>query len=348
MTSTRRRPGSAALLGSWLLIVVALIGCGPPTDQESIQISGPTMGTYYVVQVADPPAGLTAHELKQAVETILDRVIAEISTYEPESELSRFNQNRSTDWVPVSANLVEIVAESLELSRLTDGTYDPTIGPLVNLWGFGAQGRVAEPPTAAAVAAAAERVGFDQLAWRAEPPALRKARPDLYLDLSSLGEGYGADLIADFLESRGLDHYLVAVAGTLRVKGLNTRGTPWAIAIEEPTPGYRAVHRIIQIGDGALSTSGDYRNYFEHEDRRYSHQIDPRTGEPVFHRVASVTVVGESATSVDGLATALMVLGDERGPALAEAEGIAAYFILRGDDDDFESWATPAFEALFD
>jgi len=148
--------------------------------------------------------------------------------------------------------------------------------------------------------------------------------------------------VADYLSAQGVGDFMVAVAGAIRVRGHNAKGMPWAIAVEEPTPGRRAVHRIIQVADGGLSTSGDYRNYFEQDGKRYSHEIDPQTGRPIEHRLASVTVLGETAARADGLATALMVLGEERGPQVAEAEGIAALFIVR-TEGGFREEATPAF-----
>lgn len=341
-TPAKARPGRVL---AWLLLCIGAsiaIGCDR-RGAEQIEISGPTMGTFYSVKVAQPPPGVTAEALKEGIEAALDRVIDEISTYDPGSELSRFNQDQTTDWVPVSAGLASVVAEGLRISALSDGAFDITIGPLVNLWGFGPQARPAAVPDETAIAAALARVGYEKLSLREAPPALRKARGDIYVDLSALGEGYGADRVAAYLEPLGIEHYMVAVAGALRLKGHNARGAPWAIAIEEPTAGRRSVHRIIAITDGALSTSGDYRNFFEDGGQRYSHEIDPDTGRPVTHRLASVTVVDAHAMHADGLATALMVMGDEAGPELAAAQGIPAYFIVR-EKDGFSVIATAAFE----
>ncbi len=323
-------------------LLLGLLGaCTDRTDQV-IELTGPTMGTYYSVKVAHPPPGVTREGLHQGVDGVLAAVNREISTYDPQSELSRFNQDPSTDWVAVSAGLLGVVAEGQRISELTDGAFDVTVGPLVNLWGFGPEPKPARVPPAEAIAEAQARVGYRQLELRAEPPALRKARPDLYVDLSALGEGYGADRVAEYLRSQGARDFMVAVAGAIRVEGRSPRGTPWAIAIEEPTPAKWAVQRVIGVTRGGLSTSGDYRNYFEEEGQRYSHEIDPHTGRPITHRLASVTVLGESAMRADGLATAFMVLGETRGIALAEAEGLAALFIVRGADG-FSEQATRSF-----
>ena len=194
------------------------------------------------------------------------------------------------------------------------------------------------------LAGCGERVGWRKLELRDSPPAIRKVRGDIYIDLSALGEGYGADRVAADLDARGVADYMVAVAGTIRAKGLNAKGQPWAIAIEEPLPGQRSVHRIVPVSDRAISTSGDYRNFFVKDGKRYSHEIDPATGAPIERNLGSATVVGERATVVDGLATAFMVLGEQQGPALAVSQGIAAYFIVR-DDAALRGVASPAFEA---
>ncbi len=333
-----------ALLAAALLLT--LIGCGERQD-PMIEIDGPTMGTYYSVKIARPPVGMSAEGLRPEVEAVLDQVIAEISTYDPTSELSRLNRNPSTDWIAVSPNLYAVIAEGQRIAALTDGAFDITVGPLVNLWGFGPQKPSAALPTPAEIESARARVGWRKLELRATPPAVRKTRADLYIDLSALGEGYGADRVAAWLDAHGATDYMVAVAGAIQAKGRNAKGQPWAIAIEEPMPDRRSVHRIIPVSDRALSTSGDYRNFFERNGKRYSHEIDPMTGAPVERNLGSVTVIGEVGMVVDGLATALMVMGEERGPALAEAQGLAAYFIVR-EGENFRGFGTPAFQRYLD
>ncbi|QGU32655.1 FAD:protein FMN transferase [Thermochromatium tepidum] len=346
----RRNPdpglGLAAQAALGIIWLVALSGCAERAD-PMIDLSGPTMGTYYSVKIARPPVGLSAETLEPELTRILAEVSAEISTYDPNSELSRLNANPSTDWIPVSEHLLTVMAEGQRLADLTNGVYDVTIGPLVNLWGFGPEPRSDHLPTEAEIQAARERIGYQKLELRDAPPAVRKARGDLYIDLSSLGEGYGVDRIAEWLESRGVTDYMVAIAGTIRAKGFNAKGQPWAIAIEQPLPERRAVHRVIAVSDRAISTSGDYRNFFEKDGKRYSHEIDPMTGTPVDRQLGSVTVIGDVGMIVDGLATALMVLGEKRGPALAEIQGIAAYFILR-EGETFRGIASSAFQTYLD
>ena len=334
----------------WLALAAGalLAACGAPTDPQ-VEVTGPTMGTYYAVKVARPPAGLDAQTLQAGVERVLKGVIDALSTYDPQSELSRLNRNPSTDWVPISGELYAVLAEGQRLSRLSDGAFDITVGPLINLWGFGPQPKADAVPSAQAITAARERVGYDKLELRADPPAIRRQRGDIYIDVSALGEGEGADRMAAYLESLGATDYMAAVAGTMRVRGNNAKRLAWGIAIEVPDPGNRAVQRILPLTDSAVSTSGDYRNFFKAAGKRYSHHIDPRTGNPVEQRLASVSVVapggGDSARRADGLATALIVMGEERGLALAEAQGLAAYFIVR-EDGDFREVTTTALTRI--
>ncbi|AFL73797.1 FAD:protein FMN transferase [Thiocystis violascens] len=327
-------------------LLLPLAGCDKRAD-ALIEIGGPTMGTYYSVKIARPPASMTAETLKPDVEVVLDQVIAEISTYDETSELSRLNRNPSTDWIPISSNLYDVIAEGQRIALLTDGAFDITIGPLVNLWGFGPEQRPDALPSSEEIQVARARVGWQKLDVRATPPAVRKARADLYIDLSALGEGVGADRVSALLEARGVADYMIAVAGAIRAKGRNAKGQPWAIAIEEPMPDLRSVHRVIPVSDRALSTSGDYRNFFERDGKRYSHEIDPMTGAPVERNLGSVTVIGESGMVVDGLATALMVMGEARGQAFAEARGLAAFFIVR-EGETLRGFGTPAFQGYLD
>jgi len=343
-----RRLSGVLALHCAALAALALAACAPRQDPV-IEVTGPTMGTYYSVKVPRPPAGVDGEGLRAGIEGVLAQVIAEISTYDPESELSRLNANPSTDWIPVSPDLLAVLAEGQRISALSGGAFDITVGPLVNLWGFGPEAKSDAVPPPEAVLSALARVGYHKIELRSVPPAVRKQRGDLYIDLSALGEGYGADRMAAYLESRGITDYMAAVAGTIRARGKNARGEDWGIAVEEPSAGRRVVQRVLPITDAAVSTSGDYRNFFEEGGRRYSHHIDPRTGQSVAHRLASTTVVlpdgPNSAMRADGLATALIVMGERKGPVLAQDQGLAAYFIVR-EDAGFREVGSPAFEAL--
>lgn len=317
----------------WLVIVGCwlLAACGGP-GEELIEFSGTTMGTTYSVKVVHAPDSFDPDQLNREIDRILEQIDQKMSTYDPDSELSRFNQSDSTEWIDVSEELFLVIEEALRVSLLTEGAFDITVGPLVNLWGFGPDMQTADLPPDEDIAGALSRVGYGHIHIRNTPPAIRKDRADIYLDLSALAKGYAVDKVAEYLESLGISNYLVDVGGELRLKGHNARGKSWSIGIEKPSPGRRTVQQIIQISDAGMATSGDYRNFFEKDGKRYSHTISPRTGRPVTHTLASVTVISESAMYADAMATALLVLGPETGYQLASREKLAALFIAISPD----------------
>jgi thiamine biosynthesis lipoprotein len=320
-----------------------LAACGDATTQSrATEFSGATQGTTYHIQIVDPPPTLKMATVNNAIEAELDDIDRHLSTYRPDSEISLFNRSRSTDWLPASPGLVQVLTEAQQISKLTHGAYDVTVGPLVDLWGFGPQGGDERIPSQEEIAAAQARIGYTHLDIRPTPPAIRKDLPALSIDLASIAQGYSVDQVAQRLDELGIANYLVEIGGELRGKGLNQRGGHWRIGIERPTPGERAVYTIIRIAAVGVSTSGDYRDYFERDGQRYSHTINPQTGRPVSHRLASVTVVSDNTMRADALSTALMVLGPEAGYQLAEQAGLAAYFIIK-TDDGFTDRATTAF-----
>jgi len=287
------------------------------------------MGTSYSITLAQLPEGLNESQLRQAFDDILVRVNGEMSTYQEDSTISRFNQSTGVDWVPVSRAFVEVTGTALELSRLSGGVYDITVAPLVELWGFGRvdkyQDRV---PTDEEIELARANTGYDRLELRVSPPAIRKLRPELTINLSSIAKGYGVDVLAEYLRSLGLRDFLVEIGGELRADGRSPRGDSWRIALEKPVSGERSVQRVIEVGDLGVATSGDYRNYFEKNGVRYSHIIDARTGRPISHALASVTVLAETAMRADGWATVLLLLGEDAGFELAQRQQVAAFFIV--------------------
>lgn len=338
---TSRQGHSAAGLACCLLL---LAGCGEEAA-EVHELRGSAMGTQFSVQIAEP----VTDEQRESLETAVDEAIAGVeqtmSTYLLESELSRFNASDSTDWFPVSRRLCNAVREALRLSALTGGAFDPTVGPLVNLWGFGPEPVEIRPPADADIEATQARVGYERLRADCDPPALRKETPELFVDLSAYAKGLAVDSVAELLDARGFRNYLVEVGGEMRISGVNARGEPWAVAIETPESGRGRVHRIVPLSGKAVATSGDYRNFFEYEGERYSHVIDARSGRPPTHDLASVTVVGDSTAVADAMATALMVLGPTEGMELAEREQVAAYFQVRTDDAVTEQMSS-AFRSL--
>ena len=319
------------LVGVAALALLSLSGCGP--REHTLNLVGTTMGTSWSVQVPHPPGSLDQADLYARISAELDTVNARMSTYRASSELSRFNAAASTDWIAVSPALVHLADTAIAVSTVTDGAFDVTVGPLVNLWGFGPEVKGDQLPAQADIDATLARVGWDLLRTRAEPPALRKARPDIDVDLSAIAKGYGVDRLAAVLEAAGITDYLVEIGGELRGRGRNADGEPWRIAIERPDARRRAVLRVVALTDLGMATSGDYRNFFEVDGKRYSHTIDPATGRPVEHQLASVTVLAERCAEADAWATALLVLGPARGMALANDHGLMALFVERFGDE---------------
>ena len=326
-----------------LLGALLLGGCSEPP--EAHEFIGATMGTRYSVILPQLPTGHTRAQLEQAFDALLVDVNDEMSTYIDDSMISTFNRSSSSDWYDVTPAFYEVTRAALTLSVLSDGRYDITVAPLVELWGFGVADSDDSVPDVAAIEQARQGMGFQRLELRASPPALRKQIPELTIDLSSIAKGHGVDVLADYLESLGVDDYLVDIGGELRAGGQSQRGDDWRIALEKPVSGERSVQRVVEVTGLGVATSGDYRNYFEKNGTRYSHIIDASTGRPVEHRLASVTVLADNAMIADGWATMLMVLGEEAGFLLAEREGIAAYFIFKADDE-FETRETAAFSRL--
>jgi thiamine biosynthesis lipoprotein len=244
----------------------------------------------------------------------------------------------------VDSELAGLVARAQSFSELSDGAFDVTVGPLVNLWGFGPDAHPFRIPDQQTIEETRSRVGHDKLDVRDQPPALRKAHPELYVDLSAIAKGYGVDQIAGLLDRLGVTAYLAEIGGELKAKGTKSGDQPWRIAIERPDATSRTVYRIVALEDDAMATSGDYRNFYEQDGRIYSHTIDPGTGRPVAHALASVTVITEDCATADALATTFLVLGPERGLSLAESLDVGAFFVTRAGDDYTHS-ATTAFEA---
>ena len=309
---------------------------------EIVKISGAKLGTtYHITVVADQPAPA---DLDIRLAAIIDSVDNAMSTYKVESVLSRFNRAQVDDRQPISAEFAEVVAISLKVWRASDGALDPTVGPLVNLWGFGPDLTDDQIPAQEAIAEALAKTGFERLQLHDDDGQmyLEKSAP-VALDLSAVAKGYAVDLIADYLEMLALPDYLVELGGEVRVSGSNPDGQPWKVAIETPTL-LGGVEQVIHLQAKALATSGDYRNYFERDGRRYSHTIDPRSGYPIDHPLASVTVIMQRCAEADAWATAFMVMGDEQAIETADRFGVAMYMLVR-DGEGFSVRSSRAFDA---
>jgi len=325
------------------LVLLFLGACDTAAPQKDLQ--GSALGTSFVVSIVEFPEELDAEALRQDILDALGSLDKIASTWREDSDLSLLNATLSIDWIPVSAPFCELLEQALDISRITDGAFDPTVGPLVNLWGFGPAGQVSEPPLDGDIVAAQHRVGFDLLEVDCNEDLVRKDVPDLYVDLSGWAKGYAVDEVARLLDSRSIANYMVEIGGELRVRGHNRKRDNWAIGIEAPSTSERVPHAVVHVTDTSIATSGDYRNYFEHDGTRFSHTINPQTGRPVTHSLAAVTVVNASAAFADAMATALLVLGPDDGPDLARQLDVAAYFLVR-DATGIREITTPDFDRL--
>lgn len=336
--------GARELLIRWqgvaFLLLGALSGCGNGDTLESF--GGPTMGSTYSIKYVRL-AGLPApDEVRFQVEQILADMDRQMSTYRSDSDIERFNALPANNCQAMPASILELVRVGEQLSVQSDGSYDLTVEPLLNLWGFGPQARGETVPTAEALADARKRVGHQHL--RIEGDRLCK-NVAVEVDFNSIAAGYAVDTIATRLEAMGIRGYLVEATGELKASGKKPDGSSWRIALEEPRDDQKVAERIIAVDGFGLSTSGDYRNYFEQGGKRYSHAFDARTGAPVSHTLASVTVIHPSALMADGLSTLLLILGPERGWDYAEKHDIGAFFVIRADTG-FVTRTSHAFERL--
>lgn len=326
------------------LILVILLGCHNENrvTNETILISGDTMGTVYNIKVSGPPDGLTDARLQQEVDARLKYINDRMSTYLPESEISRFNRSQDDEWFEVSSETASVLGKALEISENTDGAFDVTVGPLVNLWSFGPDGRHEEIPSDVEIEKAKANVGFRHIDVRSSPPALRKMHPDVYVDLSAIAKGFAVDEVTRVLDGLGITRYMVEIGGEVRTQGRKRDGTAWKIAIEKPISTVRDFQHIVELENRALATSGDYRNFFERDGQRYSHTIDPRTGRPVEHNLASVSVISDNCTFTDAMATALTVMGPDEAFRYATDNDIDVLLIIRATDG-FEVRTTKGF-----
>ncbi len=322
------------------LAVTAATGCDDP-GRGNPPLGGQTMGTQYQVQTACLPR---PPDLAAAMTALLEGIEAQMSTYREDSLLSRLNRAPTGEWLDASTELLDVLEPAQTLSAMSDGAFDVTVGPLVNLWGFGPMDAPDSIPAPGDIAAARERVGYQHLELR-RPAGVRKHR-ELYIDLSAIAKGYAVDRMAQLLLGEGCASFLVEIGGEIRVHGRKFGGAAWRIGVESPDPeALGDVLRVVQtdrIEGIAMATSGDYRNFLEFGGRRFSHTIDPRTGAPVVHRLASVTVLHSSTLWADGFATLLNVMGPTEGFDLAEREHLAALFVER-TDTGFSQRATSEF-----
>jgi thiamine biosynthesis lipoprotein len=265
-----------------------------------------------------------------------------MSTWRDDSEISRFNAASTVSWFPVSAELADIVQRAQQISRSTHGAFDITVGPLVRLWGFGPDKAVARIPDQDEIDSLLQSTGADSLQVRTDPPSLRKLNPTTEIDVSAIAKGYAVDRIVDRLEALGIHSYMVEIGGEIRANGRKDDGGFWRIGISQPIPGDDGFAKIVELDGQAIATSGDYRNFFVLEGERYAHVIDPRTGWPVAHELASVSIRADDCAFADAMATAMLVMGPTEGMNHAQENGLSVLLFIR-EGDHLETWSTAGF-----
>lgn len=328
-----------------LIALAALAGCATrPAERETL-LSGETMGSAWTVKIAGPLPD-TGAALRDGIQARFDVVNLALSTWRADSALSRFNVRDDGEWVDIDPELAAVMRYALSLAEASGGAYDITVGPLVNLWGFGPDPATNRVPDAEAIRAARERVGWRKVEIDPVLPRARKS-PGVRVDLSSLGKGRGVDRVAQYLDSRGVSNYLIDLSGKLRARGLNAQGAAWRVAVERPGPDHPAsgggiAHSVVTLRDASIATAGDYRRFFESGGTHYSHIIDPVTGSPVSHQTVSATAVAPDCMQADALATVYMVMRPAAALELANARSVPALLISR---DSLDTQASKAWRA---
>ena len=328
----------------WLLFTALVWSCAQKQPQV-LKYAGQTMGTSYHIKIVAALDDTDKYDGLQAeIDSVLRGVNMKMSTYIPESEISRFNVFQESTPFEVSPQVVKVLRKALELNKDSQGAFDITVGPLVNLWGFGKDGSREEPPSDEEIAEVHAYVGSNML-HIIDDRHISKDNPHTEIDLSAIAKGYGVDVVADYLHTRGFKNYLVEIGGEIVVRGKNN-GKLWRVGIDRPefdeNPG-RELEEIIQLSDAGIATSGDYRNYFVAENKVYNHEIDPVSGKSIMTGVASATVIAPDCMTADGLATALMVMGADKGLKMIESKkGVEAFMILR-EGNDFKEVMSSGF-----
>ncbi len=320
-----------------LIIIFLMIGTGAcqNNNYKIVLINGFTMGTTYSIKIKTADAVVNQEKIRADIEKILLEINRKMSTYIVDSELSVINFSNSLDSNLISDDLFKVISHANTISKTTNGAFDITVGPLVNLWGFGPNKSENKIPSNEEIELIKKNIGYKKIYLNKETTSIKKLHPDLYVDLSGIAKGFAVDKIALYLNSYNLENYLVEIGGELIAKGTNEDNEVWQIGIENPN---NNLAKIIGLKDIAMATSGDYRNYFEKNGVRYSHTINPNTGKPIKHKLASVTVLDKTAMNADALATAFMVLGPAKTIELANELKIGVYLIIKNDENFYEEY----------
>lgn len=325
---------------TFMISPIVLAACKRGSDIH--ELSGATMGTTYNVTAVDHARNVDKAQLQKAIDASLAEVNAQMSNWDPRSEISRFNSLKTTNSVSVSPELAKVMAAAQEVHEASDGQFDVTVGPLIDLWDFGAAHPGGEMPSEQAIAAAMNASGQAKT-LRIGEGSLTKTQPGAEIYLSAIGKGYGVDRVARAVESFGLTDFMVEIGGDLYTSGRNPDGLAWRIGVEKPEMSGNGLQEVLGVSNLGMASSGDYRNYFEQDGVRYSHIINPMTGRPITHTTAATTVVAENAMMADAWATAMLILGKDRGMEIAESRDMAVLFIERDSDaTDMRFKATPS------
>jgi len=325
---------------SFLVFQLFITNCSS-SSKEEIFLTGSTMGTSYSVKIVEPYDKNISKELKIRIDSVLNDVNNKMSTYLQSSELSRFNRTKSAAWIRISEDLAHVIKTSKVISEESNGSFDITVGPLVNLWGFGPTNIEDKIPDESKIKSLLKDIGIDKVELDLKKLKIRKKNPDIYCDLSAIAKGFGVDKVGLFLEKNNIKNYMVEIGGEVRTKGLNKQNKKWRIGIS--TPAGNGLEKIVDIANLSIATSGDYYNYYEINGVRYSHTIDPRTGRPITHKLASVSVIHEDCEKADAFATAIDVMGPEEGYKFALKMKLPVFMIVRKEKNFIEKM-TPQFE----
>jgi len=311
---------------SSIFILLTLFSC-LSEKEKIVHITGKTMGTYYSVKVVS--SNIVVEDLKTQIDGLLKEINNVFSTYIEDSELSKLNKNQSLNSIKITPVLAEVLTLSKSIFKKSDGAFDVTIGPLVNMWGFGPD-KIRKRPTDEDIKTKLTAVGSDK--FKVSKDTIVKLAANLYIDLSAIAKGQAVDDLALTLANRGFKSFLVEIGGEVRAQGQKPDGSKWRVGIEKPSKQLgQAIQKIVALDSMSIATSGGYRNYLKYGDEIFSHTINPKTGKPVDHKLVSVSVLDPSCAAADAWATAFMVLGAEKGLDIANRLGLKAYFLVKTD-----------------
>ena len=312
----------------FVILALSFISCSESQNYNA-ELKGNTMGTYYVINIVDIPKNLELKKIRLEIEKSLTLTNKILSNWDKSSEISKLNDVKNVGLIKISNQLKEVLKQANFINNKSDGYFDITADPLIELWGFGYKKKKTNiRPTENEIKNALLLVNQKELIKiNYTKNEFYKKNKNLKLNLSAIGKGYGIDLIGKTLESLGLKNYLINIGGDLLVKGYNKNKENWKIGIENPNLKEKLVKEIINVSNKGIASSGDYKNFYVSNGKQYSHIINPITGKPINHQTKSVTVVSQNATDADGWATALLVMGRKKGIKLAEDTKKAVLFI---------------------